>query len=49
MTRLMPALLVTALLAACGVDGEPTRPEQRPTPGLTVSGTAEFGIAGSGR
>ncbi len=35
--------LMLATLAACGVDGAPTRPE--PTqPGLTVSGEARIGV-----
>lgn len=43
------ALLATALLGfltACGVDGPPERPEPRPTPGITVTGTAEIGVTG---
>lgn len=48
MTRLIPALLVTALLAACGVDGSPTHPEPRPPPGVSISGTVEIGVAGGG-
>ena len=48
MTRLIPALLATALLAACGVDGSPTHPEPRPTPGVSISGTVEIGVAGGG-
>ena len=46
MTRLIPALMVAALLAGCGVDGAPTRPEQRPAAGVSLSGTAEIGITG---
>jgi len=46
MTRFIPALMITALVAACGVDGAPTRPEQRPAAGLSLSGTAEIGITG---
>lgn len=48
MTRLIPALLVTALLAACGVDGSPTHPEPRPSTGVSISGTAEIGVVGGG-
>ena len=46
MIRILPLLL---LLAACGVDGPPVPPSQvEPRdrqPGVTVSGSAEFGIA----
>ncbi|MFV1878746.1 argininosuccinate lyase [Nioella sp.] len=48
MTRLIPALMITALLTACGVDGSPTHPEPRPTPGVSISGTVEIGVAGGG-
>ena len=35
-------------LAACGVDGEPETPERAQTnTGLSISGTASIGIAGS--
>ena len=44
--RLIPALALTALLAACGVDGEPTHPQPRPAQGLTVSGHVEIGVVG---
>ncbi|WP_179379104.1 argininosuccinate lyase [Jannaschia marina] len=49
MTRALTALVLTALLAACGVDGEPVPPseaaaEQTSGPGLTISGSAEVGI-----
>ncbi|UXU75061.1 MULTISPECIES: hypothetical protein [unclassified Paracoccus (in: a-proteobacteria)] len=38
------ALMLT-LLAACGVDGAPTRPDPAPaTPGLHVSGEARIGV-----
>ena len=46
MIRLIPALMITALLAACGVDGSPTHPEPRPTSGVSVSGTVEIGVTG---
>lgn len=46
MIRLIPALLITALLAACGVDGPPTRPEQRPAAGVSLSGNVEIGVTG---
>jgi len=52
--RLPAALFACALplLAACGVDGPPSPPppreDARPAPGITVSGTVEFGVAGGG-
>ena len=46
MIRFIPALMIVALLAACGVDGAPTRPEQRPAAGVSLTGTTEIGIAG---
>jgi len=38
--------LMLASLAACGVDGPPTRPDPDPTPapGVHVSGEARFGV-----
>lgn len=34
-----------ALVAACGVDGEPEQPEDtRPEPGITVSGRVGVGV-----
>ncbi|MBM9593308.1 argininosuccinate lyase [Rhodobacteraceae bacterium MCCB 386] len=33
-------------LAACGVDGEPQPPERETSTGVTMSGSAEFGVAG---
>lgn len=34
-----------ALVAACGVDGEPEKPEANDTkPGVTVSGSAAVGV-----
>jgi len=44
--RLLAAALVLTALAACGVDGEPERPEPRPASAISVSGTAEIGISG---
>ncbi|WP_172329257.1 hypothetical protein [Mangrovicoccus sp. HB161399] len=48
------ALAALALLAACGVDGPPLKPQpqqQEETaarrPGVTVSGSASMGVAGS--
>ena len=46
MTR--PLILVALLLAGCGTDGPPFRPgTDEPVtlkPGLSIGGTAEFGI-----
>ncbi|WP_199260193.1 hypothetical protein [Paracoccus binzhouensis] len=36
--------LLLATLAACGVDGAPTRPDPAPEPGLQVSGEARIGV-----
>ena len=38
--------LMLATLAACGVDGPPTRPDPAPEPGLHVSGEARIGVVG---
>ncbi len=46
MIRLFAALTALSLLTACGVDGDPTHPEPRPEPGITISGTVEVGVAG---
>ena len=47
MIRVLPLVL---LLAACGVDGPPRKPEPKaPQPtGLTISGTVEVGVSGGG-
>lgn len=42
--KLASSLLILGLLAACGADGRPTAPAQKP--GLTITGTAEVGIVG---
>lgn len=48
--KLIAALVGLGLLAACGVDGPPTRPEKKETPlGLSITGTAEIGITGGSR
>ena len=39
--------LMLAALAACGVDGAPTRPEPTPAPGIHVSGEARIGVVSS--
>ncbi|WP_347267165.1 hypothetical protein [Paracoccus sp. (in: a-proteobacteria)] len=36
--------LMLAALAACGVDGPPTRPEPAAQPGIHVSGEARVGV-----
>lgn len=33
-----------ALVGACGVDGEPEKPEAEPRTGITVSGRAAVGV-----
>lgn len=44
--RCLLAGSLLAVLAGCGADGEPERPEPRATPGIVLSGQAAFGIAG---
>ena len=39
--------LMLAALAACGVDGPPTRPAPAPEPGIHVSGEARAGVVSS--
>ena len=47
-----PLILATLLLAGCGVDGPPRKPgTDQPMavkPGLSIGGTAEFGIRKGG-
>ena len=40
-------LLVAGLLAGCGVDGAPEKPEPKVKTGVTISGTVEVGVAGT--
>ncbi|WP_341863462.1 hypothetical protein [Gymnodinialimonas sp. 57CJ19] len=41
-------ILAVLTLTACGVDGEPERPERAAhQPGISISGTAEIGISGT--
>ncbi len=41
-------VLLALGLSACGVDGEPERPERtQAAPGISISGTAQIGIAGA--
>lgn len=44
MMRSLSALLLVALLAACGADGEPSSPT---APGVSVSGQVKVGVGGS--
>ena len=46
--RVFAATLALAVLTACGADGPPESPEPRPAPGVTVTGTAEIGLARRG-
>ncbi len=49
MMRKFVVLCALVGLTACGVDGPPMPPEDdrdRPEPGISISGTAEFGVAG---
>jgi hypothetical protein len=43
--KFLAALVMLALLAACGVDGAPQPPA---TPGMSVSGTLRVGIGSDG-
>ncbi|QXT39730.1 argininosuccinate lyase [Gymnodinialimonas ceratoperidinii] len=41
------AILSVLAVAACGVDGEPERPDRANVePGLHISGSAEVGVGG---
>ncbi|WP_323768660.1 argininosuccinate lyase [Marinovum sp.] len=44
--RELSVLAVLAVLAGCGVDGAPERPEAEAPLQVEISGTAEVGIAG---
>ena len=46
MIRVLAATVALALLASCGADGEPERPEPRPAQGVSVSGSVEIGVSG---
>ena len=43
MNRIILLTLAT-LLTACGVDGEPTTPEPKTKPGISITGRAEIGV-----
>ena len=47
MIRTLAALALGMALAACGADGAPERPDPRPQPGFSISGTASVGLIGS--
>ena len=51
MTKLASAVIAALLVAGCGVDGAPIRPqaktELQPEPGLSVSGEARIGVVTS--
>lgn len=48
--KLIAVLAGLAVLAACGVDGPPTRPDKKErSTGIFISGTAEIGITGGSR
>ncbi len=50
MTRILSLALALGLLAACGVDGPPVRPEPEPATGvrptIAIGGTATIGVSG---
>jgi hypothetical protein len=43
--RSVIAVLGLTALAACGADGPPRAPAEKPAAGLSISGVAEVGIA----
>ncbi len=46
--RLIPALALTATLAACGANGMPQKPAPEPqSTGITVTGDARVGVTGT--
>ncbi len=50
MSRALAAAALLLALAACGADGPPrppaSEPDERPGPGLTVTGSVGFGVTG---
>jgi hypothetical protein len=47
MIRALSLCAIFLALAACGADGAPDRPDPRPAPGLTITGTVEMGVGGT--
>ena len=47
MTLRLILLVSVGLLAACGADGPPRPPEAKPAPGISISGEASIGVAGT--
>ncbi|TWI29918.1 hypothetical protein [Paracoccus sulfuroxidans] len=47
MTKLAFAVIAALLVAGCGVDGAPIRPQAKTEPGLSVSGEARIGVVTS--
>jgi len=48
MKKTVVAILLSAgLLAGCGVDGAPEKPEPKVKTGVTISGTAKVGVTGT--
>lgn len=45
MRRILAFMLAGLVLASCGVDGQPIRPEPKKA-GVSVTGTARIGVAG---
>ena len=43
--RLIPLLLATLALAACGADGFPETPKAKKTDGIVISGEASVGVS----
>jgi hypothetical protein len=44
--RCLAVALALGLLASCGADGQPERPDPRPQTGISVSGSVEVGVTG---
>jgi predicted outer membrane protein len=49
MTRrsLAASIALVLLLASCGADGAPERPEPRPAAGVSVGGSVSAGLSGT--
>lgn len=37
-------LILPVVLAACGADGAPIRPTEKPAPAISISGDAQLGV-----